>query len=54
MIEKSVDYLKESAGTFAALTDDGFVQASRSFIQLFKIGWPDRQKKLDFYCFFNR
>ncbi|CAF3457248.1 unnamed protein product [Rotaria sp. Silwood2] len=39
-IEKLVGYLNEWAFTFAALTGEGFVQASRSFIELFKKrGW---------------
>ncbi|CAF3447770.1 unnamed protein product [Rotaria socialis] len=40
MIEKLIGYLNEWAFTFAALTGQGYVQASRSFIELFKKrGW---------------
>ncbi|CAF5165116.1 unnamed protein product, partial [Rotaria magnacalcarata] len=40
IIEKLIGYLNDWAFTFAALTGEGFVQASRSFITLFKQrGW---------------
>ncbi|CAM4925496.1 unnamed protein product [Rotaria socialis] len=40
IIEKLIGYLNDWAFTFAALTGEGFVQASRSFIKLFeKRGW---------------
>ncbi|CAF2064323.1 unnamed protein product [Rotaria magnacalcarata] len=40
ILEKSIGYLNEWAFTFAALTGQGYIQASRSFIELFKKrGW---------------